>query len=347
MEKRNGTDTWNKRDFGADVVRIAAMVLLLWVHFYLRNGFYSAKAEGISGFLAVSFRPVFLCCVPLFLILTGYLKCKKKWTVGYYRSLLPILTSWILISGIHFLYKRFRLGESADVVTWLTEFLQFRLANYSWYVGMYFGLFALSPILNAAWENCGTKRKHQAMVLTLIGVTFLPSTVNSIAGQDILPAYFVSMYYVTYYVIGCWIRTYRTAGKSGWCLAAVGGLGMLQAAVNLLTRTEAGNYYSGYSAGYSNLLIAAMAVLLFLACYQLNCQNIRIRKAAARVSGTVLEIYLISWIFDTNIYVLFSGQYPMYLYPWIGLGMTGAVFLLSFAAGSAVHLISRKICRIP
>ena len=75
-----------EREFGPDCIRISAFCLLLWLHFYLRNGFYHSAADGFWGFLAVMFRPVFMCCIPLFLMLTGYLKCGKSWTDRYYRS---------------------------------------------------------------------------------------------------------------------------------------------------------------------------------------------------------------------------------------------------------------------
>ena len=149
-----------EREFGADLIRILALILVYWVHFYLRNGFYSSEAPGVWGFIAVLFRPVFMCCVPLFLMLTGYLKCGKEWSWKYYLSLIPILISYVLISAIHLPYKIFWLKETLTVRGWIKEFLAYELAEYGWYIGMYIGLFLLSPFLNMLWNHIKKKEAH-------------------------------------------------------------------------------------------------------------------------------------------------------------------------------------------
>ena len=332
-----------EREFGADVVRILAVCLVFWLHFYLRNGFYYTPVDNLAGFIDVAFRPVFMCCIPLFLILTGYLKCGKPWKWSGYCSILPILTSYMLISMVHLLYKILIKKEIKPVSEWIQDFLGFRLANYGWYIGMYIGLFLLCPLMVRLWESGRNRKEHVAMILSLVMVTFLPSTVNVFApdsDMNILPTYFTGMYYITYFLTGCYIRTYRPKVRVRIALPVIFLLGMLQSGMNLLTREEADNYYSGYSSDYSNLLIVVMAVLLFLSVYDLRCKIPWIRRGAAVVSGVVLEMYLISYIFDSNIYKLYFGKYSMGSYPWVGFLMTAAVFGLSFLTGKLIHAVT-------
>ena len=239
-----------KRYFGLDIVRILAICLLLWLHFFLRNGFYHSEATGFGGFLAVSMRPVFMCCIPLFLMLTGYLKCKKEWTIRYYLSLAPIIVSFFLISAIHLIYKLIRVDEVKSAGEWLWDFLNFHLADYSWYIGMYIGLFLISPLLNQLWNSLGTRKLHLMAVITMASVTFVPSTVNSLyvpEGMDgtILPTYFTGLWYVTYYLIGCYIRTYRPALKKRIGIPAALLVAAIQGLWNINSRTDPKNYYSG------------------------------------------------------------------------------------------------------
>ena len=128
-KKSTAFDRKNTRDFGADIVRITALFMVLWLHFYLRNGFYYTEITDLSGFIAVMFRPILMCCVPLFMILTGYLKCSKKWDLRYYRSLFPILVSYLLISLIHLPYKIFFQDQHASIGDWILQILRFELAN--------------------------------------------------------------------------------------------------------------------------------------------------------------------------------------------------------------------------
>ena len=44
------------RDFGADVVRIAAGIMVLTLHFFLRNGFYYRELTGFFGISADACR---------------------------------------------------------------------------------------------------------------------------------------------------------------------------------------------------------------------------------------------------------------------------------------------------
>ncbi len=333
----------NTRDFGADVVRITALFMVLWLHFYLRNGFYYTEITDFSGFVAVMFRPILMCCVPLFMILTGYLKCGKKWDVHYYRSLLPILLSYLFISLIHLPYKIFFQDQHASLGEWILQILRFDLANYSWYVGMYIGLFLLSPLLNLLWSACTSRKEHLAVVLTFAALTFLPATVNDTSLGNLIPAYFQSIYYATYYIIGCYIRTYKPKVPKWICVLFILITAAILAWANISTRSEAANYYKGFSTGYNGLIEGMMTTTCFLLLYSINTKKENVRKTAAHFSGIVLEIYLLSYIADTNIYVTFYKQYPMSLYLPIGSLMVLAVFVLTYPLALCVSKISKRI----
>ena len=334
-----------ERDFGADLVRIAAGLLVLTVHFFLRNGFYYSEAGDLWGILACAVRIFSYSCVPLFMVLTGYLKCRKAWTPSYYLSLIPILISYTVISLIHLIYKICYEGVRMTVFEWIEEFLSFQLANYSWYVGMYVGLFLFSPLLNLIWSGCRTKKQHAGVVLTMAALTLLPPTVNGIAntGYELLPAYFTQIYYVAYYFIGCYIRTYRPKIRTGTGLAAAGALCILMAVVNVITRTEPAGFYSGFSSGYGTLPTAAVTVFIFLSLCRISSKSPKIKKTAAFFSGLIFEVYLLSYLFDKHIYILHYKAYPMSLYLPVGILMVSAVFLLSCAAAIPVKKLSKTV----
>lgn len=337
------------REFGLDCVRILAVCLLFWLHFYLRNGFYYTEVTDFYGFVAVSFRTVFMCCIPLFLMLTGYLHCGKKWTASGYRSILPILVSYTLVSLIHLVYKINVMHVEKTAGEWLLEFLAFKMADYSWYIGMYIGLFFLIPPMNLMWSAAKSKKQHMGIVATFIGVTFLTSTANTLSeglGVNILPAYFTQIYYVTYYYIGCYIRTYRPKGDRRIMLPLVPILGGVITLANVLTREEANSFYSGYSASYSHLVIAVISVFMFLSVYSIETKSELLKKIAASISGVTLEMYLLSYLFDSNIYVMYRGSYEMKDYIWVGFLMTLAVFVLSYIAANVVNKMTKLILGI-
>jgi len=339
-----------QRAFGPDVVRVLAFILLLWLHFFLRNGFYNQPVNTTAMTIAAAGRCVFMCCIPLFLMLTGYLKCGKEWKKGYYASLLPILLSWAIISVVCLWYKVCVAGQQKTAWEWLCEFFDFKLANYSWYLEMYIGLLLVSPFLNMAWNQLQTRQQHTAMVAVFAFLTFIPNTFNGITldGEHLLnflPNYWTSLYYFTYYLIGCWIRTYRPKVNPVVCVAAAAAVALCFGVINRYTGGAEGDFYEGFNISYSHLGTVTIAVFLFLGTYGLECRYSWIRKTMAVLSGVTLEMYLISCVFDQPLYVLQRGQYGAEEYLVRGLVLTGLVFAGSFLSGWLIHQISAGIDR--
>lgn len=62
-----------KRDLRLDIIRCIAAFSVISVHFLSHIQYYEASMEGRRMFLMTLMRTAFMVCVPLFLILTGYL----------------------------------------------------------------------------------------------------------------------------------------------------------------------------------------------------------------------------------------------------------------------------------
>lgn len=354
MQMTSSRSNPRQRAFGPDAVRVLAFILLLWLHFFLRNGFYSQPVDSTAMTVAAAGRCVFMCCIPLFLMLTGYLKCGKEWKKGYYASLLPILISWVIVSVICLWYKIYVAGQEKTVWQWLCEFFEFKLANYSWYLEMYIGLLLVSPFFNMAWNRLGdggtARQQHTAMVAVFVFLTFLPNSVNGISldGEtvlNILPNYWTSLYFFTYYLLGCWIRTYQPKVNSVLCFAIAALVALCFGVINRYTGGAEGDFYEGFNISYSHLGTATIAVFLFLGTYRLECRQGWIRKTMAVLSGVTLEMYLISCVFDQKLYILQRGKYGAEEYLTRGLVLTGLVFVGSFAAGWLIHQISAFLSR--
>ena len=350
MQKTFVQTSSKQRAFGPDVVRVLALILLLWLHFFLRNGFYYRPVNTTAMTIAAAGRCVFMCCIPLFLMLTGYLKCGKEWKKGYYAGLFPMLLSWAIVSVICLWYNVCVAGQQKTAWEWLCLFFDFKLANYSWYLEMYIGLLLVSPFLNMAWNHLQTRRQHTAMVLVFAFLTFLPNTFNGITldGEhvlNLLPNYWTSLYFFTYYLIGCWIRTYRPKLNSVICVISAVTVALCFGVINRYTGGAEGDFYDGFNISYSHLGTVVISVFLFLGTYRLECSCAWIRKTMAVLSGVTLEMYLISCVFDQPLYVLEYGKYGAEQYLSRGLVLTGLVFVGSFFSGWLIHQISAGVDR--
>ena len=72
-----------KRNINIDLIKCIAVFSVLSVHFFKNTDFYN-KTITNSLYLGVFFRTLFMICVPLFLITTGYLMKNKELNKKYY-----------------------------------------------------------------------------------------------------------------------------------------------------------------------------------------------------------------------------------------------------------------------
>ncbi|HOO28662.1 MAG TPA: acyltransferase family protein, partial [Lachnospiraceae bacterium] len=137
------------RQEGPDIVRTIAAVFVVAVHFYLNCGYYSEPLDNPILFIMTVARWLFLICVPLFMILTGYFKSEKTLSKSHYMGIVPIMVSYVVISII----KAFACNYVYGTV-YTFKYTVKNIANYqlAWYTGMYLSLMVLIPFLNRLWK---------------------------------------------------------------------------------------------------------------------------------------------------------------------------------------------------
>ena len=66
------------RYYSLDIVRIFAFSCVVGVHFFLYTPFYIIPIHGSRMYISTLLRTFLMICVPLFLMLSGYLMKKRK-----------------------------------------------------------------------------------------------------------------------------------------------------------------------------------------------------------------------------------------------------------------------------
>ena len=214
MSAANGT----QRDIGLDLTRILAFLAVPSVHFFLNSTYYDTAIVGPRMALMTVMRTVFMVCVPLYMLLSGYLSAGKhipltrSGLLGYYKKLLPIFLTYALSTGVILLYRVLWLGEEQTIRSAVKNLLSFQ--QYSWYMNMYFGLLLLTPFLNALWQSLATPAARRALLAVLLVLTVLPGMVNiynlhsaetllhpwlSTSYDQLVPDWWQRLYPITYY----------------------------------------------------------------------------------------------------------------------------------------------------
>ena len=213
------------------------------------------------------------------------------------------------------------------------------------------------PFLNVLYHGLRNQNHKKALLMTLIIVTVLPSVMNNFNLMDLhwwkmpsismnynklMPSFFTSMYPLTYYFIGSYLREY------GWYFEKKKNIVLLY--VIFLILFGCYNYYRSYGGAFiwgsncdwmgENLLTSVILFVILL-----NADLERYPKGICvlirEISKKSLGIYLISWIADKiiyeqvlNRYITTGGQYLKYLPIAIFL-----VMILSFIGSEILYLL--------
>ena len=346
-----------ERMMGADVVRIVACFTVLSVHFFLNNGFYSQPVVGAEMFIMVCMRSAFMICVPLFILLTGYLMRNKKLEKSYYGKIAKTLGIYVLASIACIVYKLVFLKTGNPLETILGIFA-FSAAPYAWYVEMYIGLFLLIPFLNILYHALPSKKAKRVLILTMLVLTSLPQIVNiyvikdaswwsfpasSTAYQEWLPQWWRGIYPITFYFIGAYIGEYKVCIPTGTgILAAVATL-LLRGIFNYW-RSAGSKFVWGVWDEYGSLLVLVPTVIVFLLLISpeyAGCPRV-VKKAVGFISELTLGIYLTSYIFDNVFYKMLKEKVPVMTdrLPYYFV-VVPAVFLCSMALSAVLEVLWR------
>ncbi len=392
-----------RRDSSLDIIRIVAAFTVLSVHFFLHNGFYNEPVTGMGPlegffsflstgnysdlhgpqmFIMVQMRVLFGVCVPLFMILTGYLMSKKTLSKSYYKGIRKTLIIFVLATIACMMFKSIHENPSAKtafynfnleamfsainatgkygIKNYILGTLDFTGANYSWYIEMYIGLFLIAPFLNLGYNKLKNKRQKQVLVATFLFLTVIPTVFNIFnfdtatwwmnptendTYQKLIPSFWMGIYPITYYYIGAYLREYGIKLKTKPTLILFLICQFLFGVFCFFRSYGTGFKSSAYVYWYG-FEPCVLATLLFVLLSRIKTKNWnpRVKTALWRISDLALGIYLISFIFDELIYEALRKNVPVMVdrLPFY-LITVPLCFLLSMAASFLMNLLEKLV----
>lgn len=338
-----------QRSFGLDLARCAAGVMTLSVHFFLNSEFYTVPMSGGSMLLSVVVRMACMSCVPMFMLLTGYLCVTRRWGPGYYRRLAPILLTYVLSGLACVAFRVLWLGYEATAGSVAALLLDFSAAPYAWYIEMYIGLFLLSPFFNAGWHALD-RRGKAALTISLAALTAVAPLLNM--GVSVWPDWWESIYPLTYYAVGAQLRETPIRVKKRWLL--LGWAATAASAGALSYATCKGGCFTWLNVfSWQSPFVLVQTTLLFSALRQCDGYKLPapVRWCIGRIAKLSLAMYLVSYIADQLVYPRVNALMPaahrrIFLMPAAVAAVAVCSLLLAqpidWAAGALTRLIPEK-----
>ncbi len=345
-----------QRNPAMDIVRCFALLCVVSVHFFLNCGFYKETVSGFPMFVMVTLRNFFIICVPLFMLLSGYLLNKKQLNRAYYGKIAKTVGIYLLASMACALYTFLFRREEFSLLGSIRGVFTFLTAEYSWYIEMYLGLFLLIPFLNLIYHNLPSQKHKKVLIATLLLITALPSLLNiwrfldpkwwlkpsSDSNYDLIaPTWWIQIYPLTYYFIGAYLKEYPVKLKASVNLLLILGVTVIVGAFNFY-RSYGTTFITGVWNQYRSVAVTALSVpvFIFFCNRDYSSMGSGLRKVFARMSAWSLGAYLVSSIFDNAFYELLAKWEPVVqrriLYFPL---MVTAVFLCSLALSAVLNYL--------
>lgn len=311
------------RYVGIDLVKILACFLVVSIHFFLYSGFYSEPITEDFGQVAIYFRWAAYCCVPMFMITTGYLMKNKTLSGKYYLGILRVLIIYIIASIICYEFDKSHWPMKYDnpyggYSPWIfiRGLFMFTDAQYAWYVEYYFCIFLIIPFINLAFNNLKDKKQKLIMVITTFTLTIVSQSffVGSDDASQIkpFPGYFLRCYPIAYYLIGAYIREYppkRTLlNKLYFMLVYAASLAWVSVTTYQQSlENDANNHImlSKHYNDYGSWPVAVCSTMIFLLIFDIRSNNRYVIRVIKFISEATFACYLVSYVFDTKYYAEF------------------------------------------
>lgn len=338
-----------KRVVGLDIVRTFAIALVILIHAMLIMGIGAREMNSVAAFGEVMLFRITWICVPLFLMLTGYLNHKKEASKNYFLSVGKTALIFLFYSILVIIFRATYQNEDISLWGGIKMILGNTTQDRAWYVNMYFGLVLLVPFINVAWKAFNKKQK-MIIIVVLYLLTAVSKYIFVISGKIMdtpivfISSYWWGLYFFVYYFLGAFIREHPIKIKKKYVLASLVGVLVLHTAVFFILG-EGGRYGDSFlhqRFWYDNPVLFIETVLFFLLFYDVQLKNKTITTASREISLSAFEMYLFSRITDTICWDYFLKIRPEHPYLWI-------VFLSwisSFALAFIFTFIRRKATRI-
>lgn len=307
-----------ERSVNMDVIRIIALIFVPSVHFFLRNGFYSNNVDNPQMYIMTFMRTLFLLCIPLFLLLTGYLQANKKFEPckKYYLKILKFIVPYFIIITFDLIFCLTVLKNEYTIKDYIEEYTSF--IHYSWYVEMYIGLFLLIPFLNLIWQNLKSKNQEKALVITMFILMIAPSIFNyyqfdaenwfACTSDDywsLFPNWWTGVYPLAYYFTGAYLAKYKDDFKLKPIysfLIFLGTWAVFGTYVVLRCHGAKASVHGWTSYNSWGIFFMGVTLFIFINSVDFSRTPKFIKKALAKLSDLSFGAYLGSWMLDQILY---------------------------------------------
>ena len=332
-----------KRNNNINLIKCIAVFSVISVHFFLNNGFYDILMLGSKAYIGIIFRTLFMICVPLFIITTGYLMKNKSLSKKYYLGLSRVLIIYLIDAILYLYYNSIYNNTSFSIRYIVKSILSFKI-GYSWYIKMYLGLFLLIPFINLIYNNLTNKKQKQILILTMLSLTSFQGIFN--IKYILIPDWWISIYPLTYYFIGCYLKEYKININRYLNILLFIMILIVSSLINIYF-SNGNKFVWGIYNDWSSIFNLLTSVLVFIFIINLDFSKVskKVNRVIVKISELSLGMYLSSSVVDDFLYFHYFKDINFFSIKGY-FEIVPLVFVLSISLSMIINIIYKLIDKL-
>lgn len=340
-EKDKQTKPAGERNYGIDLLRLAAMFMVLCLHVYGHGGILDRLPRLSVGYEAVwMVEFLCICCLNCYMLISGYVGVKGRYR---YANLAVLWLRALFYSVLITAAAQILVPAGVSKRDWLQAFFPVLFDRY-WFFTAYFLVFLLMPVLNAATRALTKKQLGSVICGLLVFLSVFPTLLHvdpfyTNFGSGALwfsLAYLIGAYVRLYGLLREWSRGRLALLYLGSCLVMWG----FKLAVEWRT-ARIGNHLMVHVSPF--VLLAAVALLLL---FERMRFSERCRKLISALTPLAFSVYLIHEhpLFRTHVIgrLSFLGELPLPLMMLSHLAIVLALYVFCLA----VDFLRERLFRV-
>lgn len=290
-----------ERQSNIELLRILATCMVIVLHYNgLGNGGFATVSDGsLNQLILVLFETISICAVNVFVITTGYFLCKTN-TRDFLKPL--GLVAQVVVFAVLF-FSLVKLTLPGITIDHLFE----SLFSTNWYVYIFFALYLISPFINVMWDRLNLSGKRILLTFSIFLFSIYPTFIDiirywsgrqlngsSTIGIEGSQAGYTIVNFVVLYLLGAAIRdnVSKTRERSKLITAYFICLCLIMAWAYADGMRAGKNIYDTVAWNYSNPLVIAMAVIVFMLFKDIKIKNSKMINSLAGASFTVYILHI-------------------------------------------------------
>ncbi len=194
------------RDSNIEMLRIIAMLFILFHHYALYNSLYNLDVSNMNKYIGIILFSLGKIGVNIFILITGYFSIKKIFSI---KKLIKLWLEVVFYSvGVTFVF-----AISGKVQLNFKELIKFIFPisfNKYWFITIYIILYTLMPFINRYVKKVNKEQYQKLLVILFflcVGLYSIMYSSTTYSMNESLPLSNI-IFYILVYLIGGYIRLY-------------------------------------------------------------------------------------------------------------------------------------------